>query len=342
MMPGIARASVAALALLMMAAPAANAQSAADFYKGRDLTILVGSAAGSGYDIYARPLARYWAKHIPGRPNIVVQAMPGANGITMMNHLANIAPKDGSVVGAAFANNVTEPLIDGGKITKYDARKVNWIGNIAPQYNGCFVRKDSKAKTLEDVTRTETMLSATGANSNSAIMANVYNLLIGTKFKVISGYSSPEALLAIERKEVDGTCLSYDNVQASAPNFIERDLINWLIVLSAKPVAALPNTPLAISFAKTPQDRQIIELLMSRNVLGRPYAAAEGVPADRLEALRSSFMATMKDPDYIAEMGKLKLAMAPEDHLAMEKVISDAYAVPAEVVKRTAELTKSN
>ena len=340
MIPKIAVAGAAAIGFCTLAMEV-EAQSVADFYKGRDLHIVVGADAGSGYDVYTRPLARHWARHIPGNPNIIVQNMPGANGIVMMNHLANIAPKDGTVVGSAFANNVTEPIIDGGKITKYDARKINWIGNIAPQFNGCFVRKDSAAKTLQDVTRIETLISATGANSNSAVMANVYNLLIGTKFKVISGYSSRESLLAIERKEVDGTCLSYDNVQASAPSFIERDMLNWLIVLSPTPVAALPTTPLAVSFAKTAEDRQIIELLTSRNVLGRPYAAPEGVPADRLAALRNSFMATMKDPAYIAEMEKLKLAMVPDDHVAMEKVINGAYGMPSEVVRKTAELTKT-
>ena len=268
--------------------------------------------------------------------------MPGANGIVMMNHLVHAAAKDGTMIGSAFANNVTEPVVDQGKVTKYDSREVAWIGNVAPQINACFVRKDSAAKTLEDVMRIETHISATGANSNSSVMAKFYNALLGTKFKVITGYSTAESILAIEHKEVDGTCVSYDNLLASNPNLIENDLINWLIVLNTEPVAAIPHAPPASRFAKTDEDRQVIELLVARNLMGRPYVAAPGVPPDRLKALRESFMATMKDPDYLAETKKLKMAVDPADHVAMEKMVAGVYKIPQSTVERAVELTKGD
>jgi tripartite-type tricarboxylate transporter receptor subunit TctC len=315
-----------------------EAQGVADFYHGRTVTLLVGSGVGGGYDTYSRTLARYWPKHIPGQPNIVVQNMPGANGVTMMNNLANSAPKDGSVIGSPFAANVIEPVIDGGKFTKFDSRELNWIGNIAPQYNGCFVRKDSRIKTLEDTMRTETLISATGANSNSSVMANVYNAVIGTKFKVIMGYSTAEQMLAIERKEVDGTCVSYDNLVATQPNMVDH--ITWLIVLNDKPVPELPDTPPATKFARTEQERQMIKLLIARNVLGRPYVVAKGVPDDRVATLRTSFMETMKDPQFLAETSKLRMTVAPVDHVAMEEMIAEVYAVPKDVVQKAMQLTK--
>ena len=321
---------------------AAQAQSVADFYRGKNVTILVGSGAGGGYDTYSRTLARYWPKHIPGNPNIVVQNMPGANGVTMMNFLANTAPKDGSVVGSPFGANVTEPVIDQGKITKYDSREVNWIGNISPQYNACFVRKDSAVKTLEDALRVETHISATGANSNSTVMANVYNELIGTKFKVVMGYSSAEQILAIERKEVDGTCVSYDSLLASQPRLIEQNAITWLIVLNTESVPELPGTPPATQYAKTEQDRQMLELLIARNLLGRPYVMAKGVPADRLEALRTSFMETMRDTEYLTEAKKIRMAVNPVDHVFMENMVAGVYRIPQEIVRKTMELTKEN
>ena len=325
---------------VMLLSSAAGAQSVADFYKGKDLTVLVGSGVGGGYDTYTRTLARFWGKHIPGNPNLIVQNMPGANGVKMMNHLYNIAPKDGTVVAAPYAANLIEPVLDQGKATTYDSRKFNWIGNITPQYNACFVRKDSPVKTLEDAMKTEVHISATGVNSNGAVLASVYNALIGTKFKVVNGYSTAESVLAVERKEVDGTCLSYDSLLASNPRMIEDNMITWLIVLNPVGVAQLPGTPPATQFAKNEEERQILEFLASRNVMGRPYAAPPGVPADRLAALRASFMETMKDPGYVEETNKLKMAIAPQDHTAMEQLIESAYKIPQDVVKKAAALTK--
>ena len=331
--------AVAILALLPAAAPA---DPAADFYRGRSLTILVGSGAGGAYDAYTRALARHWGRHIPGAPGLVVQNMPGANGVTMINFLVASAPKDGSVVGAPFGADITEPLVDQGKATRYDPRTLAWIGNIAPQYNGCFVRGDSSVKSLADAMTRDTYISATGANSNAAVMANVYNSLIGTRFKPVMGYSSAEQLLAIERKEVDGSCLSYDSLVASQPALAAPGRLIWLVVLSDAPIAELPGTPPATRFARSAADRQMLELLIARNVLGRPYVAAREVPPERVAALRDSFMATMRDPDYLAEAQKLKMSVRPVDHAAMEAMIASVYAIPQDIVRKASALTKEN
>jgi tripartite-type tricarboxylate transporter receptor subunit TctC len=334
---------ISALTLLVSLAvpPLAAAQSAADFYKGRAVTILVGSGAGGGYDTYSRVLAPYWANHIPGHPSIIIQNMPGANGVVMMNYLVNVAAKDGTIIGSPFAANVIEPLVDRGVATKYDPREVDWIGNIAPQYNACFVRKDSAVQTIQDAMKTETRISGTGANSNSAVVGAVYNALLGTKFSVVSGYSAAEQILAIERKEVDGTCVSYGDLLASHPDMIEKNLVTWLIVLNATPVSELPGVPAATQFARNDEDRQMLEFLAARNLLGRPYVVAKGVPDERVEALRASFMETMRDPAYLAETKRLRMEVDPVDHLAMEKVIADAYKIPAQTIDKVVQLTKS-
>lgn len=327
---------------ILLLAPTAHAEPAADFYRGRSLTILVGSGVGGGYDTYTRALARHWGRHIPGSPSLVVQNMPGANGVTMMNFLVNQAPKDGSVIGAPFGADILEPLVDQGKATKYDPRALAWIGNIAPQYNACFVRADSPVKSLEDAMKRETYISATGANSNAAVTANVYNSLIGTRFKPVMGYSSAEQLLAIERKEVDGTCLSYDTLVAAQPELVEPGRLTWLVVLNSEPVAALPGTPPATRFAHDEAERQMLEFLIDRNLMGRPYVAAKEVPAERVAALRDSFLATMRDPDYRAEAKKLRMTVDPADHVAMEAMIARVYAIPPEIVKKAIALTKEN
>ncbi|HWG03606.1 MAG TPA: tripartite tricarboxylate transporter substrate-binding protein [Beijerinckiaceae bacterium] len=332
---------VLAFLLSLAAVGLARSQSTADFYKGRSVTILVGSGAGGGYDTYSRVLARYWGARIPGHPSIVVQNMPGANGVAMMNHLANVAVRDGTIIGSPFAANVIEPLVDRGNATKYDPRSLNWIGNIAPQYTGCFVRKDSPVKTLADAKRIETRISATGANSNSSVLAAVYNALLGTKFSVVSGYSASEQILAIERGEVDGTCVSYGDLLASHPDMIEKNLVTWLIVLNAEPVPELPGVPPATDFARNDEERQMLEFLAARNLLGRPYVVADGVPQDRVKALRASFSETMSDPAYLAETKQLRMEVEPVDHVAMEKVIADAYRIPASTIDKVIALTKN-
>ena len=331
--------SIVAAAIAIISG-AAHAQTVAEFYKGKNLSLLVGSDIGGGYDVYSRTLARHWGKRIPGNPSIVVQNMPGANGVTMMNHLVNAAPRDGSVVGAAFGADLTDPLIDQGTYTKYDPREVAWIGNIAPQYNTCFVGKNSKIKTLDDAMKNETQVAAGGANSNAAVTANVYNTLIGTKFKPIMGYASNALILAIERGETDGTCLSYDTLVASQPDAVARGAFNWLIVLNDKPIAELPGTPAATQFARTEEERQSLELLIARNLMGRPYVVAKQVPADRLEALRSSFFETLKDPVYLEEAKAQKMTVSPADHVAMEKMIEGVYKIPPHIVQRVIDLTK--
>ena len=318
----------------------AGAQSAADFYKGKKIRLLVGSGAGGGYDAYARGLANHWGRNIPGQPKIIVQNMPGAGGVKMFNHLANKAKKDGTVIGASFAGNLIEPIFDKGKGTKYDPRKMGWIGSISPQYNGCFVRKESPVKTIADAKKHQVIMAATSSRSNSAVMANIWNIMIGTKFKVVTGYSTTGTTMAMERGEADGTCLSHATMLARLPHLIEKKLITWLIVMHRKEVPELPGVPPATSFTKNDEERQVIELFIARNLMGRPFVAPAGIPADRLTALRDGFFKTMKDPAFLKDAKRLKLVVDPSDHKTIEKTINDAYAIPPAIAEKAINLMK--
>ena len=273
--------------IVAMATREASAQSPADFYRGKDVHIVVGSGVGGGYDVYSRALARHWGRHIPGNPNIVVQNMPGAGGLTMLNHLANVAKADGTIIGSAFADNVIRPVLDGGKVTKYDSRKLNWLGSVSPQSTACFTRKDSAVKTFDDARKTQAIMAATGG-SISATTAHVINAMLGAKFKIVMGYATAETTLAIERGEVDGTCLSAATLVARNPDWVEKKLVNWLILMGNRPDPLSPGAPLVSQFVSTDEDRQVLDLIISQVAMGRPYVMPAGVPPEIVRALRES------------------------------------------------------
>ncbi len=325
------------VAVLGLVSASACAQSPGEFYKGKDVILLIGSGVGGGYDVYSRALARHWGRHIPGNPNIVTQNMPGAGGVTMLNHLANAAKGDGTVIGAAFANTLILPVFDKGKATKYDARGLNWIGSVSPQSLACFTRRDSRVKTIGDAQRYEAVMAATGG-AISAASANAINVMLGAKFKIVMGYTTPETMLAIERGEADGTCLSSATVITRKPDWIEKKLINWLIVLSNKPDPALPGTPVASDFARSAEDRQVLDLVASQVAMGRPYVVPAGVPADRVEVLRASFFQTLADPAFLAEAGRLEMIVDPSDHREIEAMIEATYKIPEAIVARAKAL----
>ncbi|MCU1500134.1 MAG: efflux transporter protein [Acidimicrobiales bacterium] len=330
------------LALAVASVPL-KADPVADFYKGKDLTIIVGSGPSGGYDTYSRALSRHLGKYMPGNPSVVVQNMPGAGGAVMMNHLANRANPDGTVIGSAFGQSLIEPVLDRGKFTKYDSRKLSWIANISGQVSACFTLNSvSKIRTLEDARKSEVLMSSTNAASPSTIGANILNMLAGAKFKVISGYSTPESTLAIERGEVEGMCIAYETLVTRHPDWtsgpVSNHKVSWLAVISDEEAPNLPGVPPATNFIQSEEDKDIIRILRRQLVMGRPYVAPEGVPQNRLKAIREAFFATMNDPVFRAEAARLEMIIDPSDHLAMEKLVADTYAMPARIIDRAVDL----
>jgi tripartite-type tricarboxylate transporter receptor subunit TctC len=335
---------IAAAALLLLGLGSAEAQNAVgDFYKGKSFTIIVGSDAGGGHDLYARLLAKHMARYIPGNPTIVIQNMPGASGIVATNYIANAAAKDGSVIAALYPGNVVEPLLESGAAIKYDPRTLGWIGNIDSLQLSCFMNAKGGIKNINDAKGREVLVGATSPQSSSAFLPNVMNQLIGTRFKVLTGYSTGDLWLAFERGEINGICgQAYSTIQQSQPQMLKDKALLFIAQSGVKPIADLPGVPMVADFAVNPEDKAIFELLDMRVALGRPYTAPPGVPADRLAALRDAFDKTMNDKDYLAEADKAGQQVNYIDYKGMEKVVSDAYAMPPSVIQRVIELSKSN
>lgn len=322
-------------ASFLAAIPAQSAQSVEDFYKSKRLTVLVGSGAGGGYDIYARLLMRHMVKHIPGHPAVVIQNQDGAAGVHATNLLANKSDRDGSVILATYNNLTIQPLFNAAGI-QYDPLTLSWIGSIAKLNNVCITWHTSSVKTFEQAKERQVILSSTGVTSNSTAVPHLLNKLIGTKFKVINGYSTSAQRLAVERGEAEGMCLAYSTFKASNLEWIQNKKINLLVQVGLTKHPDIPEVPLATDFLHDQDDKKIMELLNIPQEMGRPMVAPPDVPAERLQALRRAFDATMKDPEYLAESERAHLEVDPITGEEMTEMIQRAYAMPKALIARAA------
>ena len=331
--------AIALAAGLALQSADSSAQSVEEFYKGRQITLLIGGGAGGGYDVYYRALARHIGKHIPGRPTIIPKNQPAASGLAAAAMLYTTADKDGATIGA-FPNNVPMDPLFGNPAARYDARKLNWLGSIGKLQNVCATWHTSPIRTVEQTQQREVIVAAAAATSNSAIMPRVLNTLLGAKFKVVMGYDPGSGLtMSIERGEAEGICgLSWSTMKASRPHWIKDKLLNVLVQMGLEKLPELPNVPAALDLVTDPVKKQVLELILVRQEPGRPVAAPPGVPAERLAALRRAFDATMKDPEFVAEAEKLQLEIEPLTGAEIDKLLANAYATPKPIVQQAAEL----
>ena len=331
----LARAAFAALAAALLASAAA-AEEVADFYRRTDVTLYVGSGPSGGFDSYARVLARHYGNFIPGKPNIVVKNMPGASGLNAINFLYNAAPRDGSVILASFNAVVLDPLY-GKQGARFDPRALGWIGSVGKQTGTCLTWHTVPVKDYKDAQRREILVGATGADSTPNIFPRLLNAMMGTKFKVIDGYTTPDLRLAVERGEIEGLCgIAWETHMASVPQWIIDKKVNFLLQLGLSASPHLPGVPLAIDLIAKPEDREVWELLVIPQEFGRPFAAPPGVPADRLAALQKAFDATMKDPAYRADTEKTKQFVDPLGAAEIAALVARAYAAPKPIIERAA------
>jgi tripartite-type tricarboxylate transporter receptor subunit TctC len=321
----------------LIACGSVSAQSVDSFYKSTNLTIVVGSGAGGGYDIYTRVLARTLPNYIPGNPHIVVQNMLGASGIKALNHIYSIAPKDGSVISATFNTLPTDPLF-GGKGGQYDAEKLSWIGSIGKQVNICISWGSNSFKTFDDVFQREMTLASGGAVGWRSILPRMYNALAGSKFKVIEGYGTNDMLPAVEKGEVDGICTTYETLQTTEPDWIQNRRITFLAQFGFKPIPDLKDVPMGLARIKDPDDLKAVRLILLQQEFGRPYVAPPAIPADRLIALRNAFDQTMKDKDFIANAAKTGMNIDPLTGQDIEQLIKQAYTAPKETIARASTI----
>jgi tripartite-type tricarboxylate transporter receptor subunit TctC len=327
------------LAAVSLGSVTTLAQTPEEFYKSRQITMLIGGGVGGGYDVYFRTFARYVTKHLPGNPNIIPKNLPAASGLAAASTLYTSAEKDGSTIGA-FPNNVTMDPLFGNQGARYDPLRFNWLGSIGKLQNVCTTWHTSTIKTIEAARQREVIVSAPAATSNAAIMPKVLNTLLGTKFRVVAGYDPGAGLtMSIERGEAEGICgLSWSTMKASRPHWIKDKLLNVIVQMGLDKLPDLPNVPAALDLVTDPEKKQVLELILIRQEPGRPLAAPPGVPADRLATLRRAFDATMKDPDFLAEAEKLQMEIDPLSAAQIEKLLATAYGTPKPIVQRAAEL----
>ncbi len=324
---------------VFLAAPGAGAQSAEEFFRGKNITMIVSAGAGGGYDSYARFLARHLDRNIPGRPGIIVQNMEGAGGIRAANWLYNVAPRDGLTLAGQLHNGlIIEPLL-GNPRAEFDASKFGWIGSIATQYNACMVWHTSPVQTIQDAMEREVRVSTTSATGNTAKTPLLLNKLLGTKFNVISGYSTTGMRLAVEQGEVEGICgLSYDTYVAANPDWIQNNRIRFILQSGSQRIAELPDVPSLYDFVTDPLQKQALEIVSIKDEAGRPVLYPPEVPAHLLAAMRQAFNATMKDPQFLEEGRRLGIEPTPVTGEWIQKAITQVYQSPREAVDLAAEL----
>ncbi len=324
----------ALLACGILTAPA-SADDVADFYKDKTISIVVGHQPGTGFDIYARVLAQHLGQHIPGHPKVIVQNMNGASGIVAANWLYNIAPKDGTVM-ATFVHTVPfEPLF-GNKKAKLDPSKLIWIGNMEESIGLCLVTKKSGINSFKDLFVKEAVFGATGATGPLAKFSNSVKNLTGAKMKVVQGYKgSASVKVAMEQGEVQGICgLPLSTVKSFWRDDYKSGDVKPILQLSGKKTKELGDIPNINEYAKTPADKQVFNLIFGAQVLGRPFVSPPGVPPARIKALRDGFMATMKDPKFLAEADKTQITIDASSGDEVAKLVATYSSVPKEVVER--------
>jgi tripartite-type tricarboxylate transporter receptor subunit TctC len=342
----IVRQGACVLAILTMtgamSASTARADAVSDFYTGKSVNLVIGYAPGGGYDLYARTLGRHIGRHIPGRPNIVVQNMPGAGSIKAANFLYTIAPKDGTTFGGFARGAVIDPLLGRGEGAQYDVRKFGWLGSISNEVGVCAFRSGVGIKSFADMRTKPFVIGATGAGADSDVFPTVLRKMFKLPVKLVAGYvSAAEVVVAIKRNEVDGRCgWSWSSLMSWNRDLYESKQIDVVLQLAAKKIDELSHVPLITDLAETDNQKTALKLIVSRQTMARPYVAPPGIPADRLAALRAAFEATMKDPAFLAEAKKQDLEVLPVFGAEADALIRDVYATPPEIVKLAIDYMK--
>ncbi len=327
-------------ASVVFAASPAMAQAPAEFFAGKQITLLIGFGPGGTYDYYARSLARHMGRHIPGKPNIVPQQMPGAGSLTAANFLYAASPKDGTAMAALSQTLAIEEAIRNPGV-KYKSAEMTWIGRATSIAQIQLSMATSRIRKIEDALVHETTAAGTGAGSPTEGYPKLLNGVIKAKFKVIGPYpGSVDGLLAMERGEVDTALTSYNTIKARRADWIREKRINILVTYSLKRHPELPDIPAFPEFGKTPDDRKLLEFYVSAEDVGRSFVAPPGLPSDRVQTLRNAFMAMVRDADFLAEIDKAKAELNPLSGEELQKIIVATTAAPPSLVARMQAMLK--
>jgi tripartite-type tricarboxylate transporter receptor subunit TctC len=315
-------------------ASAAGADPIADFYKDKQISWVLSADAGGGYSTYAHAFAPFFSEHIPGKPKIVVQNMPGAGGIRAMNYLMSVAPKDGTTIGLVHSSVPFAPLY-GLEGANFDPRKMHWLGSINTASGICVSWHSSGIKTWDDLINKEYVVGTSGAGSQMETLPNMLKHLFGAKIKIISGYKGGnEVFLAMERGEVMGRCGGLiASMNSTRPDWLPQKKVNIPIQFALKRNSRFPDVPAIAEFAKDEKTRQILALVFSPQEMDRPVLLPPGTPKERIDALRKAFKETVEDPRFVAEAKKQKLEVDYVSGEEVQEVIQNAFSFPPEIIK---------
>jgi tripartite-type tricarboxylate transporter receptor subunit TctC len=332
----------AALWLAACLSPAAAQEN--EFWRGKTVTIIAPTGPGGGYDAYTRMVARHIGKHLPGQPTVVVQNMPGAGGMTAANYVYNVAPKDGTVFALFDRAIPTTPLLYGDESkARFDPLKLTWLASLAREAGMGVVSTRAPAQTVEEAKKTELFFGSTGHENDAATYVRLFNELLGTRIKVIPTYKSqPEIFLAIERGELHG--LFVTGYSANARTYVEDQIskgqMKLMVQMTLQKDPTLPDVPGVLDYVTKEQDRQVIELLLSRLSLGRPFIGPPDLPPERLATLRTAFDKLLRDPEFLADAQKSGLPVQPIPAKEAEDILRRLYQYPPNIVQRTRSLVR--
>jgi tripartite-type tricarboxylate transporter receptor subunit TctC len=326
--------AVVVLAAFVLGQALARADDVEDFYKGKQINLILSAGAGGGYAQYAFAFAPFFSAHIPGRPNIVVQNMPGGGGLRAMGYFASVAPRDGTTLGLVHSSVPFAPLY-GIKGAQFDPRQMHWIGSINKTSAICVAWAPSGVKSWQDLLDGKYIVGGTGAGSQMETMPAMLNKLFGTKIKIISGYTGgSDVYLAMERGEVNGRCGGLvSSIESTRPDWFPQKMVNVPIQVALERNPLFPDSPAISEFAKDKRTRQILELTLAPLEMDRPILMPPGVPAERVAALRRAFHLAMIDPGFQAEAAKEHLEIDEVSGQRLEEILRNAFSLPADVVE---------
>jgi tripartite-type tricarboxylate transporter receptor subunit TctC len=330
----LSRMMTVAICCAALGNPPAFADPIEDFYRGKQIKIYIRAAPGGNYDVYSRLLGRHITRHIPGNPSVLPINMPGGGGVVALNYVANVAPRDGTVLTMITQSFPMDQALGLNKSLKLDLRTLHWIGNMSDTNEFLYTAKGSLTKSLDDARRRQTPVAATGIGSIVTQLVGLYNNSLGTKFKVIYGYpSGPAMTLAMERGEVEGRSTSNPQVLGATKADVAAKY-NFLIQAGMEKIRDYPEVPLLRDLAKDDDERKVFDFISRAVVIARPIVTNPGVPPERVAALRQAFDAALTDPAFLEEAQRLKLEIDGKSGREVERLVSDLIDTPPAVLER--------
>ncbi len=322
----------------------ARADEVADFYRGKTMTMFIGYGSGGGYDLYARTIARHIVRHIPGTPGMIPQNMPGASSMLLGNHIARVAPRDGTALAAVNSALLFDTVFQGAASkAQFKGTDLFTIGNVVSSASVLIALTSAGVERLDDLKTKPVIVGATGRSGDTYLLPLAIKRLLGLDaLKIVPGYpGTREVAIALERGEITGRVWDMEGIKAARPHWLKDGTIRILAQLAPQKMPEVPEgVPLVKDFVPRAEDNKILDIIFMSTILARPYVAPPGIPPARAKALRDAFMATMKDPQFLAEMNKLSMTIDPTSGEDMERIVRDAHALPPEQVEKVRALLR--